>query len=149
MYGSSDESNSAKASISTKSWSAESLLIESETGSGLNSTISADTHSDVEEREPPGAHHFVDDNCRSVDDSTLWAETSIPKRASSIKSYQSSTSVRSHIPRRYKRMNLRSHDDLLKEQYAALTQLIDSRKRMSQKQLQEEHISQTLGMIGS
>lgn len=81
-----------------------------------------------------------------IDDRTLWAETSLPKTSSVNK--QLDTSVRIRIPKKYRRMKLRTHDDILQEQYDALRKLLDDKKNLSRKQLREEHVSQTLNMIG-
>lgn len=128
MFGSSDD---------------ESCTLQESGGypSSSDTKLSGDDFSDSETED---CHCHEIDQCRI--DRTIWSDASVPKSTTQIK--KTDTPFKITLPKKYRRMKLKSHDDILEEQYDALKKLLDNRKNMSRKQLQEQHVSQTLNMIG-
>lgn len=130
MFGSSDDEGSEPKENNGR-------LFDSDTES------SDDEFSELDSKTEYCENHEID-QCQM--DKTIWAESSVPKSAMPMK--KPVETVKNILPRKYRRMKLKSHDEILEEQYDALKQLLDNKKNMSRKQLQEQHVSQTLNMIG-
>lgn len=57
------------------------------------------------------------------------------------------TTSRTVIPRRYRKLQLKSHEQMLQEEYSALRHLLKDKENMSRDELREQHIEQTRSMI--
>lgn len=62
--------------------------------------------------------------------------------------YSSEPQTPKIIPRRYRRLGLRNHDEMLQEQFAQLRHLLHDSENMNREELGRQHIAQTTNMIG-
>lgn len=82
---------------------------------------------------------------RAADISPLTSEPIYQSRPVGAGSFTSTSKV---IPRRYRKMGLRNHDDMLQEQFAKLRHLLSDSENMRKEELNKKHAEQTSNMIG-
>ena len=75
----------------------------------------------------------------------LLRELTNKQRPVSAQSFNDTPKV---LPKRYRKLGLRSHDDMLKEQLDELRTILNDSERMSKTELSQHHVLQTANMIG-
>lgn len=71
-----------------------------------------------------------------------------PISAGILRTSTSDSTRRTVIPRRYRKLGLRSSEQMLQDEYSALRHLLKDCENVSRSELREQHIEQTRNMIG-